>query len=445
MATIIKTKLSKIVGLKKEDFDAYIEAKQIKIQKARLIPVLKTGDEGALTSIFLSTVKLVKEFRDTIFKELKLSRSGKAYYYTEAEFPDYCKDRVDGLIIIVTKGVITDAAFFEMKSKNSTIELPQIEKYVALAKALKITKLVTVSNEFVSDPSHSPINLKVHKGFIMTHFSWTYLITMGQLLLFKNDTNIEDEDQVEIMREALYYFDNPLSGTSGYTQMKKGWKELADHVHSQTPCKESDECVQEAVLSWCEEEKDLSLMMSRKLGVFVKSTTRTKDSTKADLKKLVKENYITSTISIKNAVSDIKIKAEFERRTVAMTIKIDPKMDVGSAARITWLVKQLENAKKKSETVFNKLEDKIWIEANIKFAQENLKVKLTELDTLAEISKGKEIQGFHIIVISSFGANFASVKKFIELLEQLILDYYEGIVQHMSNWTKPAPKFVEGE
>ena len=66
-----------------------------------------------------------------------------------------------------------------------------------------------------------------------------------------------------------------------------------------------------------------------------------------------------------------------------------------------------------------------------------------EINDLQELSKGKEIQAFHIVVISGFGANFASVRKFVELIEQLMLDYYEGLVQHMSNWTRPAPKLIE--
>ena len=34
-------------------------------------------------------------------------------------------------------------------------------------------------------------------------------MTKGQLLLFKNDQNIEDEDQVEIMKEVLHYLEAP--------------------------------------------------------------------------------------------------------------------------------------------------------------------------------------------------------------------------------------------
>ncbi len=83
---MIKKNLTKLVGLKKEDFDFFVKSGQIQVQPARLIPTLKTGDEMALTSIFLSTLNLVKEYRDSILKEIKLSRSGRIYYYHRSNF-----------------------------------------------------------------------------------------------------------------------------------------------------------------------------------------------------------------------------------------------------------------------------------------------------------------------------------------------------------------------
>ena len=70
-------------------------------------------------------------------------------------------------------------------------------------------------------------------------------MTKGQILLFDNETNIEDEDQVEIMREALAYLENPVSGVSGYTQMKPGWKQLAENVKAEVPLKVSDEYIED--------------------------------------------------------------------------------------------------------------------------------------------------------------------------------------------------------
>ena len=41
---------------------------EIHLQNAALIPFHKPGDEMSLTSIFLSSLKLIKEFREKIFK-----------------------------------------------------------------------------------------------------------------------------------------------------------------------------------------------------------------------------------------------------------------------------------------------------------------------------------------------------------------------------------------
>ena len=440
---MIQKKLNKLVGLKKTDFDAFVQSGQIQVQQAKLIPTLKTGDEMALTSIFLSTVRLVKEYRDGIFKSIKLSRTGKAYYFTEASFPDISTSRIDGLIIVVTKGVISDAVLFEMKNKNNGIDQKQVEDYLTISKSLKITKLVTVSNEFVADATHSPVKVKVPRNISLYHFSWTYLITKGRLLLFNNDLRIQDVDQVEIMSEALHYFESSVSGISGFIQMKAGWKELAESIRAQKALKQSDPFIEEAVLSWYEEEKDMALLLSRKLGVLVKSPSKNKDSVKNDIKKVIKDNCITGELMIKNAASDIKLLAEFERRIVSMSVKLTPPLDRGNKARITWIGRQLENCKKKNDSLFLKLEKDLIIEADIKYAKANIKVKLSELDQLIELTKDKEIQAFKITLNRGFGVGFASVKKFITLIEHMILEYYEGIVQHASTWARPTPKIVQ--
>ena len=81
-------KLKKLIGLDKTEFDSYLKAtennhqkRQILARPTRLIPVLKAGkDEMGLTSIFLSSIKLIKEFRDNIFKEIKFPKGGKCFY-----------------------------------------------------------------------------------------------------------------------------------------------------------------------------------------------------------------------------------------------------------------------------------------------------------------------------------------------------------------------------
>lgn len=440
---MIKKKLTRLIGIKYEDFKAFVKSNQILAQEARLIPTLKTGDEMALTSIFLASINLVKEYRDYIFKELKLSRGGKAYFFREVTFPDIDKESTpDGLIIIVSKGIIKDACLLEMKNKDKPVEKNQIEKYIELAKKLGVGTIVTVSNEFVANSSLSPINIRVPKSISLYHFSWTYLMTVGQLLLFDNEENIYDNDQSHIMEEVLYYMDSPISGVSGYHQMQKGWKDVAESIRDNRNLKASDKMVEEAVLSWYEEEKDMALLLSRKLGVLVKSSAKGKDSIKLDSNQLVKSNHLTGSLSVKNSVSDIKIGIDFERRSVTMSVKINPPLDKGTVGRISWMSRQLDNCKKKTESQFLKIEKDLRLEGNVKFAKSNIQVKLSELDQLQDETKAKEIQAFHVLMIKGFGAQFTSQKKFVQLIEQMVIDYYAGIVQHLVNWSRHAPKLV---
>ena len=437
----MKKSLKKLINLSIDEFYELHQLGQIQYQEARLIPLLKTGDEGALTSIFLSSLKLVKEFRDDIFKEIKLSRIGYSLYLTEVIFHDIDKtSRIDGLILVISKSTIKDAVVFEMKNKNNSLDKEQINRYIGLSKKIGIDKMVTISNEFVSDSSQSPVQIKPPKNFSLYHFSWTYLMTKGQLLLFKNDQNIEDEDQVEIMKEVLHYLEAPTSGVTGYHSMKPGWKTTIEKIGNRIPLRLTDPELVEAVESWHEEEKDMALLLSRKLGVLVKSTNRDKDSIKSSSKNLINEGYLSGNLSIKNSVSDIKIGLDFEIKSVSMSVKVSPPMDKGTKARITWLYKQLDAAKRKNPTVFERIERDLIIEANVKHARQHTKVSWQELDTLFEEVNGKEIQAFNIVYVNKFGKAFSSNKKFIVTIENMILEYYAGIVQYLTNWNRPAPK-----
>jgi hypothetical protein len=433
-------KLTKIIGLKKSEFDAMVKQPEspIQLRPARLIPALKTGDEMALTSIFLSTLKLVKEFRDSVFKEIKLSRNGRLYFYTEVCFPKIDNSRIDGLILVTKKDVITEAAFIEVKSEKNEIQEQQIKNYIDIAKKLKINTLVTISNQFVSSPEQSPLKMSSGK-FNLFHLSWSHIITLGHILLFDNDNDIEDVDQVEIMKEALHYMEHPKAGVSGFIQMK-GWKELSKNIRANVPIIKTEDYVIDAVNSWHQEESDLALILSRNLGVLAKTPVRTEKGLKLDVNKVAKDFILTGKVAIKNAISDIKITVDFERRSVILKNSVKPPMNIGSVARITWLKKQIEKCSELETMIFNKIGDKIWIEADIKFARTNLKVSFKDIEELYEQSKGKEIQGFNISVMDGFGGSFDSERKFVSLFEDLVLNYYEGIVQNLKNWSAPAPK-----
>ena len=430
-------KINKLVGLKKTDFDEYVSNGKITLSDARLIPLLKTGDEMALTSILMSSIRLVKEFRYQLFKEIKLKRSGKAYYYTEVKFKDIDKDsRLDGLILIVVSGVIQDAVFIEVKNGKDLLKEEQIMKYYKLARALNnVPKILTISNEFVADSSQSPISINNQsKKISLYHFSWTYIKTLAQLLLFDNDDNIDDEDQIEIMKEVMHYLDDERSGVSGFHRMSAGWKEVAEKVKSQQSLSD-DKVLLEAITSWYQEETDMTLMLSRKLGVLVKSDIENpKNKLKRDIAKLKKDHSLSTKLRVRGAVSDIKVTVDFERRTIAMSIVVKPPLNKGVIARVTWIKNQLEKIENQSFL------EHLYIDADIKYTSNSIKYKYANIDKFYEHDdiKNKDIIGFNLDVIKS--AKFTQVSTFVKEIESLLLDYYQIIVQDLKTWEKPAPK-----
>ena len=130
----MEKKLNSIIGISLRDFNELNDAGQIQFRPARLIPVLKPGDEMALTSVILSSTRIIKEFGNLVFGDLKMARGGQIHVFTEVTFPGFEDSRIDGLVIIVKGGVIKDATFFEMKNGTSEIDVDQITKYIEIAK-----------------------------------------------------------------------------------------------------------------------------------------------------------------------------------------------------------------------------------------------------------------------------------------------------------------------
>ncbi|MCK4982094.1 MAG: hypothetical protein KAS17_04170 [Victivallaceae bacterium] len=264
------------------EFEKDVKGKIINVQDAKLIPIQKAGDEKALTSIFLSALKYIDEFRKLVFKKIDLSTSGKIHVYTEIDFKNDPKKGTyvdedkksqipDGLILVEVRGKIKQAAILEMKSKNHILETKKIEGYLEIAKKYNIDRLITVSNDFVLSPAQSPlsgrkskiINKNLEK---MRHLSWSYILTLARILLHDNDTNIADPDQVNIMNEVVKYFEYKDSGVLGFTKMKDGWKKSVDKIgrSKKESIKDTDTDFIEAVESWLQEERDMALILSRK-------------------------------------------------------------------------------------------------------------------------------------------------------------------------------------
>ncbi len=438
-----------LLGMPINNFlDLVEEKKRISVRRARLIPIYKAGDEMALTSLFLSALRLVKEFRREVFSAVNLSVSGKLHVFTEVNFADYEGAQPDGLILVVGGGKIKDAAILEMKNKDSILDEDQISQYLGVAKQYQIPKIITVSNQFVSIPTQSPLNVKVPKNVNLYHLSWSYILTMAHLLIFDNEKNIEDVDQMEIMKEVVDYLEHEVSGVCGFTTMKPGWKEVVNKVNTGIAIKKDDTDVADTVSSWLQEERDMALILSRELGLFVKSgMPRFKHDLSGrinhEIKNLIEKKALSSTLQIAGAASDIIVTAHFERRNIEMSVSLVPPQDKKLRGQIGWLQRQIDTCQRKNKDTFQSISNELCISAEIKYQSQATPLSLDNLEGAIDELRRKEIKSFLISQIKDLSRKFESRKGIVQNVESMLLDFYSGIVQHLKKWEMPAPQMPD--
>ncbi len=439
-------KLKSIIGLPIEDLYSMLNEKElIQARRARLIPAQKPGDEIALASVFLSSLRLVKEFRTMISKNIELTTSGKLHVFTEITFSDFESSRPDGMVCVERGGKIVDAALFEMKNGKIPLDKAQIGRYAEIADCYKIPKIVTVSNHFVSNPRQSPVTLTGRRKVQLFHLSWSFILTLAYILLTDNDINIEDPDQVNIMQEVVDYLEHEKNGVSGFTTMKEGWKILAERINKGENIKPTDKDVNEAVESWLQEERDMALILSRKLGLLVETGVKKyKDDLTGRIanesKNIVSDKKIESVFRIKDTASPVTVVADFTRRNIEYQTTLPAPLDKQTLrGQVGWIKKQIDKMKKNPE-IFNNIKDQLFISFRFKNFPGVERIHIGKIETFYENHKTKTLRNYDVSMICSLGKNFGSTKNSIKIIEESLLAFYQGVVQHLERWTPPAPE-----
>ena len=459
----------KIVGMAFDEFEKALERaedRKFEIKEgrvARLIPYEKNV-ERAMTSVFLSTLSLVKEFREIISEKMDLSKRGSLYCYTEVSFPVDCYkkgSRFDGLALVVSGNIIKDACIFEMKA-DSEIESGQIEEYVDMATHLGIQKIVSVSNQFVTSPTDYPVSVTLPKKWKgkLYHFSWSYIIYWSEILLKKNGTDIDDIDQQNIMTEFLKYF-NELKKhkiVKDFDSMKTAaksstnWNEvIIDLADSNNPTsRRYKEDRREIVKSWIQEEKDLSLKLSNRLSskkaTEIKIKTKYKkslDRIEEEVRQLEKVRKLTSVFNITDAVSPLEITVDFKRKVISASMLVNVPTDKTAKGKIGFIRKYIKKAKEKNfDEKFETIQENCIISPKIKSKTKNIEIEKYTikkfLDDDIDIPKN-EFDAINVMMEHHFELDISRTK-FIKNLEDTVLDYYSVLMQYFEKWTPQTPK-----
>jgi len=414
-------------------------------ERARLFPVLtETSKEGRTLSVVLSSIAYVEEFSATLFASIGQRKGArtKVDVFTEIVFAKSdTKIRPDGLIVLTT-GKRQWTALVEAKIGNATLDLPQIESYLKLARDNGIDAVITLSNQFTAQPNHHPLSppkASLRKVGLF-HWSWMFVMTQATLLLAAKA--VEDVDQTRILSELVRFLSHPSTGVKGFERMPSVWKNIVTAARGDAPIKKNSPEVKEIISAWHEEVRDLCLIMSRLLQTQVdiklprSHRNDPKKRVEGDSELLSAKQKLNCELDIPDTANSITIEANMRTRSILLSMRLAAPGDKKSSlARVNWIVRQLSKADSKEVHV-----RAIWpgkaqaTQASLEELRESADVLISGRD------KKMVLTSFDVLFIRELSGKFSGPKTFIDGLEEAVPDFYEHVGQHLRAWTPSAPR-----
>ena len=411
--------------------------------RARLIPtVADSNKELRLVSILLATLSVVPALSKSLLGQCgaKIGKRSKLNCYTEVAFESLTKDgkdRPDG-VIVVTSGKYRWTALLEAKVGNNEIDVKQVERYAKVAQKYRVDSVITLSNQLVPLPSHLPYKIsKPPKNVSFFHISWLNVLTQTHLILLNDEDLIREQEF--ILYEMSHYF-NPhnKTGVRHFDQMNSEWKELvAGFRHDKQYSPKSLE-IQNTVASWFQEERDISLLLSRrihqKIDIKISREHRNSPESRFNAARnlLVSKQELRSVFSVPNAASAIEVKANLNSRTISCSMSVSaPENKAKSISRINWIVNQFRNIDDQDVGI------RAYWPGRARQSQK----------TLAEIRKNPEclineqssgvLTKFEVFMVRDIANKFSGPQSFIKELENLVPVFYKRIGEKLK---APTPR-----
>lgn len=418
-------------------------------QLARLIPVVaESKKEERATSTLLASFMIVPGYATSVLSDAgaSIGKRSKITCYTEVQFktPDKSKaSRPDGLIV-VTSGSKTWTALVESKIGTSILTNEQVEEYLALAKGHKIDAVITISNQFATTPSHHPLAIpkSKRKGVELYHFSWLSL--KSKAVLLSSAKEFKDPEQAYVLGEVVRYFDHDSSGVAELTRMPAQWKDLCASVQNGVVLNKNMEALQSSVSGWHQLMKHLSLglgmVLDRPVEIHL-SRQREKDAElnfSEDCICLVKDSSLTTEFQIPNAAARVVFSADFLRRVLKISMKLDaPKDRSRASASINWLTRQFKGEAAEDLSI------RAYWPKRIPETMASLSDVLEDATVLIPPNVKELPTAFDIVRVVDLGARFKGSKTFVEDASAQFPRFYQDAGQHLTKWVAQAPKIRE--
>lgn len=414
-------------------------------QSARLIPtVAPSRKEERIVSILLATLTVVRPLAKELLHRcgVRMGKTTKLHSYTEVSFPgirDGSIERPDGVLRVVTRKV-TWTVLVEAKIDNAQLNEEQIQRYGEIARKYGVDAVITLSNQLVSLPTHIPyfVPKRTASRVNFYHFSWISLLTRASLIL--RDMGGLDTEQAFILGEMVRFFEHGSSGVRRFDKMNSEWRGLVLSVRSAAQFKRTSPEIENTVASWFQEERDICLILNRRITKRVVLRLTRKHRLDPELRlrdacdRLITSHELCSAFTIQDAASDLEVTANLQTRTISSSMRLIAARDKKSArARINWLLRQLKNID--GTNVFVRVH---W-PGRVMPTQAPLADSLADPTCLLSDQTGASPIRFEVFMLRELGGRFSGNKTFIEDLETLVPEFYDRIGQKLRAWVPPPP------
>ena len=240
-------------------------------------------------------------------------------------------------------------ALVESRIGNNNLEKEQVESYLNLAKRKGADAVITISNQYVTNPAHHPINVSKTKTRTVKlfHFSWQALL--AKAIIVSNSREVDDPEQSFIMDDLINFLDHPSSGVSALVSLHEDWPKVCQLVQQHMPLNKNSGQVDNVVATWQQLLRASAIKLSRvvRKPVEIALTNAQKKSPElltTDMKAcLTRSNTLDSSFVVPNAAATIRLIADLSRKNLSISMSIDAPEDVKRpTAAINWLTRQLK-------------------------------------------------------------------------------------------------------
>lgn len=418
---------------------------------SKLFPVVAdTNREQKTLSILLAVLAEVPDFYREILRSIGVStgKRTRVSAFTEVVLKSDVDNsgRPDGLLLVET-GRRTWAALVEAKVGRSSLDSDQVERYLRLARDNGIDAVITISNDFVARPDHSPIAGSIPRLKQLTnrvklyHWSWAYLATCCEVLSYQGIP--ESPEQDFLIKQLSDYFAHPTTGIERFGRMGPEWKNIVQLVASGAPLTRNTPGIEDVVASWFAEERDLSLHMTSRLNRPV--AVRIERAQAADQKlrldsgisDFIETQSLTSVLRVPDCASDIAVRADLARRTITVSMALRARTDRKTTrSRVNWLLGML------------KADDpRLRVQASwpgkAAATSEDVAALREDPTRLQSANTSLLPHSFEVLLIEEpSGKRFSGPKAFIEDLESVVLDFYSLVGATLKAWQPQPPQPV---